>query len=141
MGWVRRSVSRLAVACATTVAVTACFGGADNAALEALREDPLASARIGGTTDERRTESAGNSGVGLPSPSVVRRTFATTSDDVTAVLDAMAQAARDAGWSVEPRAPLGYRGEKRVGSFDADLLVTAVVAERTAWMELSIRGS
>lgn len=131
-------VAAVAGLCAISV-----FGGCGSSGpstFDRLRDDPAAATTPSGVASERVSESSGNSGIGKPEPARYRRTFVLAADaDVAAAIEELADGARAAGWTLEPRDLVGYNGTKQIESVDAQLVITAVEAERTVWIELSAR--
>ncbi len=134
--YARRLVGVVAVAAALLLA---CSDGSTR--LEALRADPLADVELPDALDVRLSESAGRVGGGVGAPATVRRTFTVPEGGVGAAMEALAEAARAAGWSVTERSPNGFVGEKDVGGYSAQLLIAGVENENVTWVEISTRDS
>ncbi len=127
------------VAVLGAVILTACADG--SARLDALRGDPLAGVELPDAIAVRLSESPGSFGSGVESPATVRRTFTVPDGGVPAAMEALADAARAAGWTVTPRVPTGFVGKKDVDGYLAQLLIAGVENENVTWVEISTRDS
>lgn len=121
------------------ITLVAGCGGSGHSTLDRLRDDPAVSVTPAGVASERVSESEGNAGV-KPAPAQYRRTFVLSADsDVDAAITSLAEEARAAGWTLVPREQIGFNGTKQIESVSAQLVISAVAAERTVWIELSAR--
>ena len=111
------------LATALLVAALAGCGGDEGAALQALRGDAMASYVPPGGRLLQEDASGEKDGSGLmskPAEASLHRTFAV--GDADAALTATADAARDAGWTLEPPLPgLGVAGRKPGMTFSVSL--------------------
>jgi hypothetical protein len=130
----RRGALAVAVGALALLVLSGCGpGGSDTGsdqdpALAALRADPLASARIPGArlADERTTN--GGSSLGKPVYAQVVRDFAPTSGTVDqTLLDAAADQATQAGWTMLSLPNGHYRGTK---TLDGDVRAVVNISER-----------
>ncbi len=118
------------------------FGCSDaSPRLDALRADPLADVELDDAVGVRDSETAGSVGVGVGAPASIQRTFTVPDGTVPAALEALADAARAAGWSVAERSPNGFTGQKDVGGYFAQLVIAGIENENLAWVEISTRDS
>lgn len=100
----------------------------------------MATYELSGAIDVRATETPGNSGPGVPSPAAVRRTFTVPGGGVDAAIEALAGAARKAGWTLEERLVIGYDGEKTLNGLFAQITIAGIVDQDVVWVDIRTRG-
>ena len=104
--------------------------GSDDPALAALRADPLASARIPGAGPGVERTTDGGTSLGKPVYAQVVRDFEPTSGTVDqTLLDAAAEEATNAGWTMLKLPNGHYRGTK---TLDGDIRAVCNISERPA---------
>jgi hypothetical protein len=122
------------------VALAACGEDVDSR-LEVLRADPLAQVSVPGAVDARHTEREGGGSItGFESPTSVQTTFylptAASRDDAVELL---ADAAREAGWELEPSEYGGYSGFREVEGLSVQAIIRPSSIEPRVSVELSTR--
>lgn len=113
--------------------------GGDESLLDVLKDDDLASVTLPMATQTRVNEREFGSFGGFESPAMVRHSFAVPRGAEQTAADALAEAARAAGWIVEQQG-FGYNGSKRAaGDIPLSLLIEGSTESRV-WIEISTRG-
>ncbi len=108
--------------------------------LGALQADPMATFELPGAVEVRVSETPGSSGLGVPSPAAVRRTYTVPDGGVEAAIEALAVAAREAGWILEERLVIGYDGEKTLEGMFAQITIAGIADQDVVWVDISTRG-
>lgn len=118
-------------------------------AVAALKSDPMATADITGVSQSGVTvTNAGSSGA-AGSPATLRRDLVAADDDLAAATAAAAEAARSAGWTVEPNPSSvenSYTGTRTIDGRSARITITPTPDESGGYrsrfqLELSTRWS
>ena len=120
------------------IGLSACRSGA--ARLEVLRSEPITRATIPDATVVSTTESPGNASLGVESPAKIRRTFETSSGGMADGIDVLAEQAEQAGWMLQPRARLGFDGEKDVDGTRLRIVISGIDQDNLVWVEVSTGG-
>lgn len=130
-----------AMVLAALLAVVAAGCGPDpQPRLDAIATDPMAQVDLPMAVDTRVTDSAGSTGP-KPTPARIRHTFTVPAGDFQAAIDELSDRAEAAGWSLTPRAVVGFDGTRTIDGHDAQLLIDGIESQDQVWVEVSTRDT
>ena len=132
-------VDRVVTGLAGFAMVLAACGDAE-ARLDSIRDEPVLTIVVDGVESERVTEGSGDSGLGVPSPSTIRRTITLESGSVEEAMAEVAERAEDLGWAIEDlHGRVGYSASRVEDGEQVTLQIAGLPNESLFWIDISKR--